>query len=84
MNYNVIQLRELLYVCKVLEMAKTKKQFDAKTATDEQKQHTMTVRLDHEVFTAFDKVCNDMGYSKSFVVRELVKKYLNGKQQNLF
>lgn len=73
-----------MYVIKVFKMTKTKQQAGAETATDEQKQHTMTVRLDHEVFTAFDKVCNELGYSKSFVVRELVKKYLSNKQQKLF
>ena len=57
---------------------------NVKKSPKDEKQHTMTVRLDGDTFTAFDKVCDDLGYSKSFVVRELIKKYLSNKQQNLF
>lgn len=65
-------------------MSRTKSNQVADTSTKRQKEHTMTVRLDTDTFTAFDKVCDEKGYSKSFVIRELIKKYISNKQQNLF
>ena len=65
-------------------MPKTKKTTPPVPPTATQKEHTMTVRLDSDTFTAFDKVCDELGYSKSFVVRELIKKYVSNKQHNLF
>ena len=65
-------------------MPKTKKPTTPESKKPTQKEHTMTVRLDSDKFTAFDKVCSEMGYSKSFVIRELIKKYVSNKQHNLF
>jgi predicted transcriptional regulator len=65
-------------------MPKTKKPTPSEQTKATQKEHTMTVRLDSDTFTAFDKVCDELGYSKSFVVRELIKKYVSNKQHNLF
>ena len=65
-------------------MPKTKKPTPSEQTKATQKEHTMTVRLDSDTFTAFDKVCDEQGYSKSFVIRELIKKYVSNKQHNLF
>lgn len=49
------------------------------------KKIALTVRLDNELLQAFKKACDDLDYSQSLVIRELIKKWLaDKKQQDLF
>lgn len=49
------------------------------------KKIALTVRIDDDLLQAFKKACDDMDYSQSLVIRELIKKWLsNKKQQDLF
>ena len=49
------------------------------------KKTALTVRIDDDLLQAFKKACDDMDYSQSLVIRELIKKWLsNKKQQDLF
>lgn len=49
------------------------------------KKIALTVRLDNELLQAFKKACDDLDYSQSLVIRELIKKWLSDKkQQDLF
>lgn len=45
------------------------------------KKIALTVRLDNELLQAFKKACDDLDYSQSLVIRELIKKWLADKQQ---
>ena len=48
------------------------------------KKTALTVRIDDDLLQAFKKACDDMDYSQSLVIRELIKKWLaDKKQQNL-
>lgn len=50
-----------------------------------EKKTALTVRIDDDLLQAFKKACDDMDYSQSLVIRELIKKWLsNKKQQDLF
>ena len=50
-----------------------------------EKKTALTVRIDDNLLQAFKKACDDMDYSQSLVIRELIKKWLsNKKQQDLF
>lgn len=45
----------------------------------------LTVRLDKDLVTEFKRVCDEKEYSQSFVIRELIKKYISdNKQRDLF
>ena len=49
------------------------------------KKTALTVRIDDDLLQAFKKACDDMDYSQSLVIRELIKKWLaDRKQQDLF
>ncbi len=49
------------------------------------KKTALTVRIDDNLLQAFKKACDDMDYSQSLVIRELIKKWLSDKkQQDLF
>ncbi len=49
------------------------------------KKTALTVRIDDDLLQAFKKACDDLDYSQSLVIRELIKKWLsNKKQQDLF
>ncbi len=49
------------------------------------KQTALTIRLDTDLLDTFKKTCDDLDYSQSFVIRELIKKWLvDKKQQDLF
>ena len=45
------------------------------------KKTALTVRLDNELLQAFKKACDDLDYSQSLVIRELIKKWLVDKKQ---
>lgn len=47
----------------------------------EKKKTAMTVRLDDDLLQAFKKACDDLDYSQSLVIRELIKKWLADKKQ---
>ena len=50
-----------------------------------EKKTALTVRIDDDLLQAFKKSCDDLDYSQSLVIRELIKKWLsNKKQQDLF
>ena len=50
-----------------------------------EKKTALTVRIDDDLLQACKKACDDMDYSQSLVIRELIKKWLsNKKQQDLF
>ena len=50
-----------------------------------EKKTALTVRIDDNLLQAFKKVCDDLDYSQSLVIRELIKKWLSDKkQQDLF
>ena len=50
-----------------------------------EKKTALTVRIDDNLLQAFKKACDDLDYSQSLVIRELIKKWLsNKKQQDLF
>lgn len=46
-----------------------------------EKKTALTVRIDDDLLQAFKKACDDMDYSQSLVIRELIKKWLADKQQ---
>lgn len=49
------------------------------------KKTALTVRIDDNLLQAFKKACDDLDYSQSLVIRELIKKWLSDKkQQDLF
>lgn len=49
------------------------------------KKTALTVRIDDDLLQAFKKACDDMDYSQSLVIRELIKKWLaDKKKQDLF
>ena len=49
------------------------------------KKTALTVRIDDDLLQAFKKACDDLDYSQSLVIRELIKKWLaDKKQQDLF
>jgi predicted transcriptional regulator len=49
------------------------------------KKTALTVRIDDDLLQAFKKACDNLDYSQSLVIRELIKKWLsNKKQQDLF
>lgn len=46
---------------------------------------SLTVRLDKNLVAEFKRVCDEREYSQSFVIRELIKKYISeNKQRDLF
>ena len=50
-----------------------------------EKKTALTVRIDDDLLQAFKKACDDLDYSQSLVIRELIKKWLSDKkQQGLF
>lgn len=50
-----------------------------------EKKTALTVRIDDNLLQAFRKACDDLDYSQSLVIRELIKKWLaDKKQQDLF
>ena len=50
-----------------------------------EKKTALTVRIDDNLLQAFKKACDDLDYSQSLVIRELIKKWLSDKkQQDLF
>ena len=56
---------------------------DKKTA--DKKSVALTVRLDENLVNEFKRVCAEKDYSQSFVIRELIKRYLSdNKQWDLF
>lgn len=49
------------------------------------KQTAITVRIDDDLLQSFKNVCDGKGYQQSFVIRELIKRYVkDNKQQDLF
>ena len=49
------------------------------------KKTALTVRIDEDLSQVFKKACDDLDYSQSLVIRELIKKWLSDKkQQDLF
>lgn len=45
----------------------------------------LTIRLDKDLLKSFQAVCQHKDYSQSFVVRELIKRYIkDNKQVDLF
>lgn len=46
-----------------------------------EKKTALTVRIDDDLLQAFKKACDDLDYSQSLVIRELIKKWLSDKQQ---
>lgn len=49
------------------------------------KKTALTVRIDDDLLQVFKKACDDLDYSQSLVIRELIKKWLSDKkQQDLF
>lgn len=49
------------------------------------KKTALTVRIDADLLEAFKRICEQKDYSQSFVIRELIKRYLNeNKQTDLF
>lgn len=53
--------------------------------TTDKKSVALTVRLDENLVNEFKRVCHEKDYSQSFVIRELIKKYLaDNKQRDLF
>lgn len=62
----------------------TDNQTTPKKPTDE-KSVALTVHLDENLVNEFKRVCAEKDYSQSFVIRELIKKYLaDNKQRDLF
>ena len=62
----------------------TDNQTTPKKPTDK-KSVALTVRLDENLVNEFKRVCSEKDYSQSFVIRELIKKYLaDNKQRDLF
>nr|WP_312116760.1 ribbon-helix-helix domain-containing protein [Moraxella sp. CTOTU47915] len=56
---------------------------DKKTA--DKKSVALTVRLDENLVNEFKRACAEKDYSQSFVIRELIKRYLaDNKQRDLF
>ena len=56
---------------------------DKKTA--DKKSVALTVRLVENLVNEFKRVCAEKDYSQSFVIRELIKRYLaDNKQRDLF
>ena len=50
-----------------------------------EKKTALTVRIDDNLLQAFKRACDDLDYSQSLVIRELIKKWLSDKkQQDLF
>lgn len=50
-----------------------------------EKKTALTVRIDDDLLQVFKKACDDLDYSQSLVIRELIKKWLSDKkQQDLF
>ena len=50
-----------------------------------EKKTALTVRIDDDLLQDFKKACDDLDYSQSLVIRELIKKWLSDKkQQDLF
>ena len=50
-----------------------------------EKKTALTVRIDDDLLQAFKKACDDLDYSQSLVIRELIKKWLaDRKKQDLF
>lgn len=50
-----------------------------------EKKTALTVRIDDDLLQAFKEACDDLDYSQSLVIRELIKKWLSDKkQQDLF
>lgn len=53
--------------------------------TTDKKSVALTVCLDENLVTEFKRVCAEKDYSQSFVIPELIKKYLaDNKQRDLF
>ena len=54
--------------------------------TDKKKKDTLVnFKCEEELATAFKRICNQQGYTQSFVLREPMKKYLkDNKQADLF
>jgi predicted transcriptional regulator len=46
------------------------------------KKTALTVRIDDDLLKAFKKACDDLDYSQSLVIRELIKKWLADKKQH--
>lgn len=46
------------------------------------KKTALTVRIDDDLLQAFKKACDDLDYSQSLVIRELIKKWLSDKKQH--
>jgi predicted transcriptional regulator len=46
------------------------------------KKTALTVRIDDDLLQAFKKACDDLDYSQSLVIRELIKKWLADKKQH--
>ena len=45
----------------------------------------LTIRIDKDLADEFKRVCDEKDYSQSFVIRELMKKWLSdNKQRDLF
>lgn len=51
----------------------------------DKKSVALTIRLDEQLLAEFKQVCAEREYSQTFVIRELIKKYLaDHKQRDLF
>lgn len=54
----------------------------------EKKKTALTVRLDDDLLQTFKKACDDLDYSQSLVIRQLIKRWLadnaDKKQGDLF
>lgn len=49
------------------------------------KKTALTIRIDKDLADEFKRVCDEKDYSQSFVIRELMKKWLSdNKQRDLF
>ena len=47
----------------------------------DKKKSALTVRLDDDLLQTFKKACDDLDFSQSLVIRELIKKWLADKKQ---
>lgn len=45
------------------------------------KKTAITIRIDETLANEFKRVCEEQEYSQSFVMRELIKKWLSDKKQ---
>lgn len=80
MQYNVLRIRIALRMRRQIGNVLERLGMNNSVRTT-----AMTIRIEADLLNALKKVCNDKGYSQSFVVRELLKDYVkNNAQKELF